>query len=180
MNLFFRLLRVFLNAIFSKKDGKITDLYKLKFSVWLTDQDMFAHLTNSRYFSFSDLGTINFIIRSGCWGTMRKRGWIPVILSEKVVISKMLKFPQGFDLNTQVTCWDDTYVCLQHNFILNGRTHATVNVLAKFAATNRSYVNPAMVLETVGHDTTSPPLTKTFIELRQDILDGKADQKNST
>lgn len=174
MNLFFRLVGVFLSAIFSKKNGQITDYYKLKFSVWLTDQDMFAHLTNSRYFSFSDLGTINFIVRSGCWGTMRKRGWIPVILSEKVVISKMLKFPQKFELETQVTCWDDTYVCLQHKFMRKGRQHAEVNVLARFASTDRSPVYPQMVLSAVGHEVTSPPHTKTFLELRQDIVDAKA------
>jgi len=174
VNLFFRLVRIFLSAIFSKKDGGITDLYNLKFSVWLTDQDMFAHMTNSRYFSFADLGTINFIIRSGCMGTMRKRGWIPVILSEKVVISKMLKFPQAFELESQITCWDETYVCLQHKFVRNGRVHATVNALARFASTDRSEVNPDMVLEAVGHKISSPPLTKTFLELRQDILDAKA------
>lgn len=173
MNLFFRLIGVFLSAIFSKKDNQITDLFKLKFSVWLTDQDMFAHMTNSRYFSLSDLGTINFIIRSGCWSTMRKRGWIPVIISEKVVISKMLKFPQKFDLETQVTCWDETYVCLQHKFMRNGRKHAEVNVLARFASTDRSPVNPQMVLTVVGHQISSPPPTKTFLELRQDILDAK-------
>lgn len=180
MNLFLRLLRVFFGAIFSVKDGKITDLYKLKFSVWLTDQDMFAHLTNSRYFSFSDLGTINFIIRSNCWSTMRKRGWIPVILSEKVVISKMLKFPQKFDLETQITCWDETYVGLRHTFIRKDRIHATVNVLAKFAATDRSFVNPEMVLKTVGHETTSPALTETFIELRNDVLSSRKTNKKST
>ncbi|MEM7491915.1 MAG: acyl-CoA thioesterase [Pseudomonadota bacterium] len=180
MNLFLRLLRVFFGALFSTKDGKITDLYKLRFSVWLTDQDMFAHLTNSRYFSFSDLGTINFIIRSNCWSTMRKRGWIPVILSEKVVVSKMLKFPQKFRLETQITCWDETYVGLRHNFVRKDRIHATVNVLAKFAATDRSFVNPKMVLETVGHDTTSPELTETFIELRDDVLKSKSSQKIST
>ncbi|WOR13679.1 thioesterase family protein [Hyphomonas sp. FCG-A18] len=180
MNLFFRLVRIFLAALFSKKDGGITDLYKLKFSVWLTDQDMFAHMTNSRYFSFSDLGTINFIIRSNCWGTMRKRGWIPVILSEKVIVGKMLKFPQAFELETQITCWDDTYVAIQHKFVRKGRTHATVELVAKFAATDRSFVNPEMVLKAVGHDVTSPPLTKTFIELRDDIIAARQKNKNST
>lgn len=180
MNLFFRLVRIFLSAIFSKKDGGITDIYRLKFSVWLTDQDMFAHMTNSRYFSFADLGTINFIIRSGCWGTMRKRGWIPVILSEKVTISKMLKFPQAFEVETQITCWDETYVGLVHHFTRNGKRHASVNALARFASTDRSPVNPGMILATVGHDITSPPLTKTFIELRDDVIAAKASKNLST
>lgn len=173
MNLFFRLVRIFLAALFSKKTSKITDLYKLKFSVWLTDQDMFAHLTNSRYFSFADLGTINFIIRSNSWNTLRKKGWVPVILSEKVIITRMLKFPQAFTLETQVTCWDESYVGIRHTFVRKGRTHASVDLIAKFASRDRTPLTPQMVLTEIGNTETSPPLTDTFIELRRDIQNAR-------
>ena len=49
MNLFFRRLWVYLRANLSPKTAPVDTEFRLNFRVWLTDQDMFLHMTNSRY-----------------------------------------------------------------------------------------------------------------------------------
>ena len=45
MNLFFRLIGVVIAALLRKEDTELLGTTKLKFRVWLTDHDMFMHMT---------------------------------------------------------------------------------------------------------------------------------------
>lgn len=167
MNLFFRLLFVFIRATMSKQRIGLLDQARLKYRVWLTDQDMFAHMTNSRYMSFADLGTVNYIIRSGCWRTMRKLGWFPVICGQSMTITRMLKTPQKFEIVSNLVGWDDTYVGISHKFMRDGRQHAEVRVIAKFASSDRKRLMPQDMIDAVGSSAISPPMPAAF----QDIID---------
>ena len=75
MNLFFRFLRVFLPAFFTKKRTGLMDVHTIRSSVWIGDQDPLGHMTNSRYSSFTDLGTMNYMGRTGALMTYRKRAY---------------------------------------------------------------------------------------------------------
>jgi len=150
VNLFFRLLVVYLTAFYSKHRVDVHTPTKLSRTVWITDQDMFMHMTNSRYLSFTDLGTINYLIRAGFWEMMQKKKWYPIICGQQATITKMLKFPQRFDLITQVEGWDDTYICLTHTFQRNDRIHAQVRIVARIAAKDRQKVTTADVVEAMG------------------------------
>ena len=166
MNLFLRLLLVFIRASLSKKDTSIFGSTKLKSRVMLTDQDMFAHMTNSRYFSFSDLGTINFIIRTGCWSHLRKRGWFPVICTEKAVFVRMLRWRQAFEVETRLAGWTDTYICLEHTFLRKEALVARVQLVARFASQKRGErVSMSDVTALLGVEDASPPLSDNFAEL---------------
>lgn len=180
MNLFFRLVWVFLKASFAKTQIAVTGSAILKFRVWLTDQDMFAHLTNSRYMSFSDLGTINFIIRSGFWGVMRKRGWFPVICAQSMTISRMLKTPQAFEVVTKLVGWDETYVGISHTFMRDGNVHAQVNVLARFTSGKRKKIAPQDVIEAAGSNTQSPDMPEAFQRLIVQIDTARDESRNAT
>jgi acyl-CoA thioesterase FadM len=167
MNLFFRLLIVFMRAAMAKVHIGILDEARLKYRVWLTDQDMFAHMTNSRYMSFADLGTVNYIIRSGCWRTMRKLGWFPVICGQSMTITRMLKTPQKFEIVSNLVGWDDTYVGISHKFMRDGRQHAEVRVIAKFASRDKKRLMPQDMIDAVGSDAVSPSMPRAY----QDIID---------
>jgi acyl-CoA thioesterase FadM len=180
VNLFFRLVWVFLKASFAKTQIDVTGSAVLKFRVWLTDQDMFAHLTNSRYMSFSDLGTINFIIRSGFWGVMRKRGWFPVICAQSMTISRMLKTPQAFEVTTQIVGWNETYVGISHTFTRHGNVHAQVNVLARFTSGKRKKIAPQDVIEAAGSDAQSPEIPDAFARLILQIDTARDKTRNTT
>lgn len=180
MNLFFRMILIFIKASLRKVSVDVLGETTLKFRVWLTDQDMFAHMTNSRYMSFSDLGTINFIMRSSCWSEMRKRGWYPVICAQSMTVSRMLKFPQSFDVRTKLVGWNDTYVGISHTFERNGRTHAQVNVLARFASSDRTRVTPQDMIEAVRSTAQSPEIPRVFQQLMEEADSARAaSQKNN-
>ncbi len=165
MNLFARLIVVFIRALLSKQRIILLNETRLTYRVWLLDQDMFAHMTNSRYLSFSDLGTINHIIRIGSWPVLRKRGWIPVICGQSMVISRMLSMPEKFELVTKIVAWTDAYVCLSHKFIRGETEHAEVQVIAKFAARDKSKVRPQEMVDAIGLDLVSPELPDSFAHL---------------
>ncbi|MEM6535493.1 MAG: acyl-CoA thioesterase, partial [Pseudomonadota bacterium] len=169
MNLFFRLLRIFLSSLFAGKHVGLLTQTTLNFRVWITDQDMFMHMTNSRYLSFGDLGTINYILRTGSWTQLRKRGWFPVICGQTMIISRMMAFPQKFELRSRVTGWDDAYVGLLHEFYSKGRKTAEVKVVAKFASTDRKTVAPDDMVALVDPGAVNPGLDQDFQDLIERI-----------
>ena len=140
MNLFIRLLMTFLRAKLARGQANLFDTTRIRSRVMLTDQDMFAHMTNSRYFSFSDLAIINYIVRTGCWTKLRKQGWFPVVASETVIFSGMLRAHQAFEVETRLVGWTGTYICLEHRFMRNSRERARVRIVARFASRKRERV----------------------------------------
>ena len=169
MNLFFRLLFVFIRASLAKEKVSLLDAVHLRSRVMLTDQAMFAHMTNSRYFSFSDLGVINYIVRTGFWPKLRKRGWFPVVCAESVVFARMLRWRDRFVITTRLVAWTDTYICLQHDFTRQDKATATVRIVARFASRKRDRVTMDDVIELLAVDQTSPPLPEVFARMIDDI-----------
>jgi acyl-CoA thioesterase FadM len=179
MNLFFRLLLVFIRARLSGQRIGMLDPTRLKFRVWLTDQDMFAHMTNSRYMSFGDLGTINYILRSGFWPVLRKRGWFPVICAQYVIITRMLSTPQAFELVTRVVGWDDTYVAIEHQYRRGDTVHARMRVVARFASQKRKRVLTGDVMQAMGVTDQSPALPDYFADMISEVRDRRTETRQS-
>ncbi len=160
---------VFIRASLSKQRVSVFATTRIRSRVMITDQDMFAHMTNSRYFSFSDLGVINYIVRTGAWPKLRKKGWFPVVCAESVVFTKMLRSPQGFEVQTRLAGWDDTYICLRHDFIRDEQTTATVRIVARFASRKRQKVVMSDVTSLLDIDAASPPLGRDFLDMIENI-----------
>lgn len=158
MNLFFRFLRVFLPAFFSKVKTGILDLHIVRSAVWLGDQDPMGHMTNSRYSSFTDLGTMNFMGRTGALKTYRKRGWIPIVQYESFNYIRMLRYPQKFELHTRLAGWDDCFICFEHKFISKGQVCATSHMVARLYGRKKAKVTADMAMEALGVKYESPPL----------------------
>lgn len=169
MNLFFRLMLVFLRASLERGKVSLFEPVSMRSRVMLTDQDMFAHMTNSRYFSFSDLGVINYIVRTGFWPKLRKRGWFPVICGESVTFSRMLRWRDRFDVTTRLVGWSGPYICLQHDFTSKDRHTATVRIVARFASRNRRQVPISDVIELLAIEEASPPLPTEFEKMIADV-----------
>ncbi|MEM9054006.1 MAG: acyl-CoA thioesterase [Pseudomonadota bacterium] len=179
MNLFLRLMLLFIRAQFSSKKEALVKPYKLTFRVWLTDQDMFMHMTNSRYLSFSDLGTINFIIRSGSMKQLNKNGWYPVICGQTMSVSRMLKTPQAFVVTSQIMGWTEKYVGIRHTFERKGKVHAEVNVIARFASRDRKPVTPQQMVDAVNWTGETPELPELYLDLIDRVEAGRAEISKS-
>lgn len=167
MNLFFRRLWVYLRAQLSSQDGAFTDIYSLDFRVWLTDQDAFLHLTNSRYLSFSDLGRLNMLVRSGVWRVLKQRGWEIVICSQTRTIARMLKSPQTFEMACQITGWTDEHIAICHRFQRSDKVHAEVNTLVQVQTRAGVVIPVAELLQQLEVSAPSPQLTDVFSDLVQ-------------
>ena len=165
MNLFFRRLWVYLRAQLSSKDGLITDIYSIHFRVWLTDQDTFLHLTNSRYLSFSDLGRLNLLIRSGIRNILQTESWEVVVCSQTRTIARMLKSPQTFEMACQITGWTNDHIAICHRFQRSSKVHAEVNTLVQLQTRAGDVVPVSALLERLKVSTPSPQLTSVFADL---------------
>ncbi|MEZ5953450.1 MAG: thioesterase family protein [Hyphomonas sp.] len=164
MNLFFRLLRILLASYFSKERTHFMDVHTIRSKVWIGDHDMLGHMTNSRYASFTDLGIMNFMGRSGTMRVFRKHGWVPVIQHESLTYFRSISFPQAFEVQTQMVGWDGTYMCFRHAFVSGGRTIATSRMIARLVGRKKQRVTADMALEALGQPMESPPLEQPFLE----------------
>ncbi|MEM6535983.1 MAG: thioesterase family protein, partial [Pseudomonadota bacterium] len=96
-------------------------------------------------------------------------GWFPVICGQTMIISRMMAFPQKFELRSRVTGWDDAYVGLLHEFYSKGRKAAEVKVVAKFASTDRKTVAPDEMVALVDPGAVNPGLDQDFQDLIERI-----------
>lgn len=169
MNLFFRLLRVLLFAMFSGKRTQMLDPHTLRFRVWIGDQDPMGHMTNSRYGSFTDLGIMNYMTRTGFLQVFRKRGWFPIVQHESFTYHRMMKFPQAFELTTEIVGWDDCYICFRHLFHSRGKLVAESRMISRIVGRKGAKVTGQMALEAMGLSVESPALGIRYVEAIDDL-----------
>lgn len=158
MNLFFRFLRIFLPALFSRVRTSLLDLHVIRSAVWLGDQDPMGHMTNSRYSSFTDLAIMNYMGRTGALMAFRKRGWLPVIQYENFYYLRMMRYPQKFEVHTRLICWEETQMVFRHSFISDGRVHAESCTVARLTGRKKARVTAAMAMDALGVSLESPPI----------------------
>ncbi len=168
MNLFFRFLRILLSALFARKRTHLLDPHTIRSAVWIGDQDIMGHMTNSRYSSFTDLAVMNFIARTGALGVFRKRGWLPIIQFEALSFHRMLRYPQKFEVVTRLAGWEGSHICLTHTFLAEGRVVAESRMISRLAGRKKQKVTSGMAMEALGVHLESPALDPPF----QAALDG--------
>ena len=162
MNLFFRRLWVYLRAQFSSKQEALKAPYSLMFRVWLTDQDMFLHMTNSRYLSFSDLARLNLLIRTGTWRAMKTNGWTLKSVAQTRTIARMLKSPQTFEIVCQIEAWDEDHLAICHRLQRNGKIHAELRALMQLHDASGAKVPTSALLAALGHEAPSEDMPANF------------------
>ena len=165
MNLLLRLMWIVLRARFAARHTPLTAPIRRRFRVWLTDQDMFLHMTNSRYLSFSDLGRVDLFTRSGLNRLLRQKGWRTSISAQTMTINRMLKTPNAFELETRVHGWNDQFLVVEQTFLRKGRNHATVATLLEIQDETGGSVAPQTLAGLFSPKLESPHLPKALIDL---------------
>ena len=135
------------------------DVHTVRSSVWIGDQDPLGHMTNSRYSSFTDLGTMNYMGRT----------WSPIIQHESITFCRMMKFPQKFELTTQLVGWADCYICFRHQFHSKGKLIAESRMVARLVGRGRKKVDTQMALEAMGLNLESPQLSQRYLDAIADL-----------
>lgn len=169
MNLFFRRLWVLISASLSAKTAPLDRANVLTYRVWFTDQDMFMHMTNSRYLSFSDLARLNLLIRTGIMKALKQNGWRLDICGQTRTITRMLKAPQAFRMTCEIEGWSDQHIAFHHAFSRRGATHAVVNTLMRVSDAQGRTVPPQLLVDAVRWKDASPVLSDSFLSLAEEI-----------
>ncbi|NWH09529.1 MAG: thioesterase family protein [Alphaproteobacteria bacterium] len=166
MNMFLRIVLVYFKSFFRARIG-VFDTCISNFRVWLTDQDAFRHMTNSRYFSLTDVCVIDLMLRAGIWKELNKRRIVPAIVYEDLLLLRMLHFPERFFVQTRILGWDERYIVVGHVF-----TRADQSVtgegftIARFVTTRGRKVATAEVAQFLGLPSEAP-----LPPLAQGVLD---------
>ena len=160
MNLFFRLVGILLGHLLSRPTPvSVLSETNRDFRVWLTDQDALGHMTNSRYFSITDLAMLDFMLKTGALKIARRQRWLPIVAYEDCAFVRMLRFPEAYSVTTRLVGWTDRYICFEHVFVSKGAQCAVSTTLARFMTRSGRSVAIPDVAQAFGIDQPSPELS---------------------
>lgn len=115
MNLYLRLVRIVLAALFGRRIGLLDDSVT-SFRVWPHDLDLNLHMNNGRYLTVMDLGRVDLMIRTGVVGVIRRRRWMPVIGSATIRYRRSLPAFARYRLRSHLLGWDEKWIYLEQRF----------------------------------------------------------------
>jgi len=124
MNLYLRLLLIYLQA---KRATPITldNLYnQLNLTVLPNDLDISLHVNNGRYLTLCDLSRFDLFVRSGFLEVMRRRKWMPLVAYHDMNYKSSLKVFQAFELEMHIKDYDSKYFYSEHTFTRDDNTVA--------------------------------------------------------
>ncbi len=164
MNLFFRMLRIFVAGLFRSRIG-LLDSSELRFRVLPTDLDINVHMTNARYLSFMDLGRTDLLLRAGMLPMMRREKLMPVVGHIDIKFRRSL-FPfQRFSLTSRLIGWDEKWLYMEQLLHSAKGIHSVAIVRGLFLDRNGS-VPTQRLLDYLGYQGSSPELPEEVIRMR--------------
>lgn len=118
MNLLFRMLYVWIVALFRKKLHLPQDESVLGFRVLPNDLDTNLHMNNGRYLTIMDLGRLDLILRSGVFNMMVKGKAVPILSAATIRYRLPLDPFQHYKLHTKLIWWDEKWAYIEQRFII--------------------------------------------------------------
>lgn len=164
MNLLFRVLFVFVTALFKPKIADILAPSLLKLRVLPNDLDFNMHMNNGRYLTIMDLGRLDLILRSGLFKIMLRQKSVPILASAKIRYRLSLDPFQSYTLQTQILGWDDKWFFIEQRFLMgSGPKQGEVAAIGLvkgcfFDSRSKTTVPTAEVLTAIGYPHPSPLL----------------------
>jgi acyl-CoA thioesterase FadM len=101
------------------------------FRVWPTDLDVLMHVNNGVYFSMMDVARFDLMFRCGFVGTMRRRGWYPVVTAETIQFRRSLLPFQAFAIETRLLGFDDKSFVVEQRFLRAGDPKPVAQALVR-------------------------------------------------
>jgi len=177
MNLWLRLIITLLKCIFVKKIDLLATS-QLTFRIIPFDCDINIHLTNSRYFSFMDLGRIYHIAHmKNLLATVFKQHWQPVISDVEVKFIKSVKPFVKITLRTRLLTWDERYIYLEQRFFDQKKLYAIALVKGTFLQ-NHQRVPIEKILAVVGQKNMTAPPMPTTLKHWHSLIEAKKTNEN--
>jgi acyl-CoA thioesterase FadM len=163
MNLYLRVLLVFIRSLFAPRIASVLDVAHLRLRVLPNDLDFNMHMNNGRYLTIMDLGRFDLILRSGLLRQMMRKKAAPVLASVQMRYRVQMNPFRQYDLETRVLCWDDKWIYMEQRFIiLKGKKAGAVAAIGLvkggfYDPATRTTVPTSELLQVMKMDTISPP-----------------------
>ncbi|MFY8115580.1 MAG: thioesterase family protein [Rhabdaerophilum sp.] len=164
MNLWFRVLWLFLTAPFRARIEPPFGVSRLHFRVWPNDIDTNLHMNNGRYLTIADLGRTDLLLQTGLWRAVLKEGLLPMLSGSAIRYRRELKPFQAFTLESRIVCWRATTFVMEHRFITSGPggEHVTAALAlvrgGLYARRERQFVPAERLVRLAGYAGDSPAL----------------------
>ena len=133
MSGFWRNLLTLLMAVF-KRDSAILQT-GCTCTFWATPFDVgVRNLKSDKYLQFAEAAQLDFGVRSGLLGRMRRARCAMVNVEQRIQFTQPIKLFDKVCVNTTIVFADAKFVHFLHRFTLKGQQCASVQVKAKFKA----------------------------------------------
>jgi acyl-CoA thioesterase FadM len=172
MTLIIRLMILYIRTAFSKTAMDIHARHTMKFRVWISDHDMFQHMTNTRYFSITDIALMNWMIETGLWRGLRKQDWTPMVVFKDGSYLRSLRFPEKYRVETQLIGWSGAYIVWRHEF-RNGKNvlAAVTNTVGRVVASDGNHPSADQVIERLDMNVAPSPQVPAIYMARLEQLE---------
>ena len=148
MNLWLRLIRVWLAARKRPPLGA-EDVSVIRIRVWPHDLDLWGHVNGGRYLTMSDLGRLDFTVRTGLFALVRRHRWTMPMGAAALQFRRPLRLFQTCVLHTRIVGWDEKWGYMETTFTRNGQVVATV-VSKALVRGREGTIPPKQLLELLG------------------------------
>lgn len=126
--------RVLWTVATARRRGRVApgDFASLPLRVLPNDIDFAGHMNNGVYFTMSDLGRIDLMIRSG-WARAQLRHRVsPMVMQETMTFRTSIQPLQRYELQTGLAGWDRISVYNEQRFVVDGQVCAQSLVRMRF------------------------------------------------
>ncbi|MEM7663275.1 MAG: thioesterase family protein [Pseudomonadota bacterium] len=133
MNLVLRLIAIMIRAFRADKFG-IWATSELDLSVWPTDVGGDGILKHERLHSYADLGTLDYLVRSGILRALRANDWSPIVISKEFRALTDIRRGDRLVFKTRLIGWREHYSCLHYEIMRDGALVAEGHLIGRFVA----------------------------------------------
>lgn len=116
MNLFLRLVYVWILTLFRERLPIGSSKSELRLRVLPNDLDINMHMNNGRYLTICDLNRVDLFIRTGLAKAMIQNGWMPIITEHSMRYKRALRLWRKYTVSMTLTHWDDRSFYMEHRF----------------------------------------------------------------
>ena len=174
MNLFARLLFVLFAALRGQSARDPLEPTRIGLRVWMIDHAFARTVPLHRIRSYTDLATINSVIKIGLGRLIRRNGWLPIIQAESIRQTGPLRFPQKFEIVTSIIGWQDNYVCYVHEVFAGNDRVAVSSMLARIVGRKGSAIAISSIANELGAPGHSPDITPQFLAMIAESESGRS------
>uniref|UniRef100_A0A2S2NQD5 Protein THEM6 n=1 Tax=Schizaphis graminum TaxID=13262 RepID=A0A2S2NQD5_SCHGA len=115
---FFRSLFSYVSATCFKKKLRATDTAVYSSVCLTSDLDVYlTHMNNARYLREIDLARIEFLLRTGIWRELRRRGGLIFTIANSVRYRRFVRTFSRYEIRTRIVYWDDVSIFFEFRFV---------------------------------------------------------------